>query len=166
MPPRSGAVLLARPSVAHRLSLPCTGPDAITPLIVAGGSRELARTLALPGPGVVAVITLSRSARRLARVLHSSHAARGLGLMAPRPADGVAVRRALSIADIVFADVVCAELPEIRQSDKLDRMWLLSELTLVRVRRVARVSARNRGSGEVIIGLQEGHRGNLLQWVG
>ncbi len=165
-PPRSGAVLLARPSVACRLSVPCAGPDAFTPLIVAGGSRELARTLALPGPGVVAVITWSRSARRLARVLHSSHAARGLGLMTPRPADGRAVRRALSIADIVFADVLCAELPEIRQSQKLDRMWLLSELTLVRVRRMVRQSARERGSREVIIGLEEGHPGNLLQWVG
>jgi len=164
--PGAGVVLLARPSVARRLPLDCTGPDTVTPLIVAGGSRELARTLALPGPGVVGVITLSRSARRLARVLHSSHAARGLGLMTPRPADGQAVQRALAIADIVFADVVCAELPEIRQSHKVERVWLLSELTLVRIRRVVRSSAGKRGSREVIIGLEEGHLGNLLKWVG
>ena len=160
------AVLLARPSVAHRLPPECVAPGATTPLIVAGGSRELARTMALPGPGVVAVITWSRGARKLARVLHESQVARGLGLMTPHPDHGPAVQRALAIADIVFADAVCVEQPEIRRSNKLEPLWLLSELTLVRVRRVVRSSAKNGGSREAMIGPEDAHRGNLLQWVG
>jgi len=86
--------------------------------------------------------------------------------MTPHPEDPAAVQRALSIADLVFADAVCSESPEIRQANQLEPLWLLSELTLVRVRRVVRSNSKNGGSGEVIIGLEDAHRGNLLQWVG
>lgn len=134
-----GRLLLARPAVARRLPRRLDRDDRFVPLLVSGGTRELSMARGISGVGVVAVVTVSHAVRHLARVLHGGFAAAGLGLITPRPDDEAVVKRALQVADLVFADALCAEDPEIRRCTKAVPLWVVSELTVVRLRRSVRL---------------------------
>ena len=127
-------VPLARLAVLRRLDPALPAWQVPVPLILSGGSREMALLDGLPAGSIVALVTRCRAVRRLGRQLLGLRTGTRLGVTTPRPDDRGALARAVRVASLLLADAACTDLGELRGGPPAFEIRLLSRVTRGRLR--------------------------------